>query len=83
MSKSVDSFIIRVKKKQKTATKIFKEMYTKEEQESKSEILEELLYQIEVCEGFCRPVTETQMREWLKCANVEQILRKARMHKAA
>ena len=78
-----DKFLVEVRKKQEIAEEIFKKMFTKEEQESKQEILDELLEQIEVCEGFYRPITEKQMKDWLTCANVEQILRKARMHKAS
>lgn len=81
--KYADTFTRDVRKKQEIAIKTFKEMYTKEEQKSKQKILDEVCEQIEICEGFCRPVTEKQIREWLQCANVEQVLRKARSHKAA
>lgn len=83
MSRSVDKFLEEVKEKQDKATEIFKKMYTEEEQEQKEKVLDEVLEQIEVCEGLYRPVTEKQMKEWLTCANVEQVLRKARNHKYA
>lgn len=83
MSRSVDKFLEEVKEKQDKATEIFKKMYTEEEQEQKEKVLDELLYQIEVCEGFCRPVTEKQIREWLTCENEIQVSRKAKAHKFA
>ena len=83
MAKAVDIFIKSVREKQEKATEMFNKMYTEEEQESNKKILDEVCDQIEICEGFCRPLTETQIEEWLRCDNVEQVLRKARMHKAA
>ena len=83
MAKIGDSFTNRARKTQNIATKMFKSLYTKEEQESKQKILDEVHYQIEVCEGFCRPVTEDELEEWLLCDNVEQVIRKARSHKVA
>ena len=79
----VDRFEEIVGKKKTYAEETFKAMYTEEEQESKQKILDEICYQIEICEGFCRPVTENEIKEWLRCGNVEQVLRKARSHKAA
>lgn len=78
---NTDSFIERVKKKQRIATKIFQKMYTEEEQKQKEKILNEVLEQIEVCEGLCRPVTENEIREWLNSDNVIQMSRKVRNHK--
>ncbi len=83
MAKAVDRFIESVRKKQEKATEMFNKMYAEEEQESKKEILEEVCNQIEVCEGFCRPVTEKEIEEWLRCDNVVQVLRYARNHKVA
>ena len=85
MSKSKSEFRFEniIGEKRAFAETTFKAMYTEEEQESKIEIFKEVYDQIEVCEGFCRPVTERQIEEWLRCANVEQVLRRARMHKWA
>ena len=71
-------------KKKQFAKDYFKKKYpTETEREEKEEILQEILYQIEVCEDFCRPVNEEKIKEWFECKNVEQVLRKARTHKYA
>ena len=73
-----------VNKKKQFAKDYFEKKYpTETEREEKEEVFKEIIDQIEVCEDFCRPVNEEQIKEWFECKNVEQVLRKARTHKYA
>ena len=71
---------IKISKKQKFAQDYFKKKWAKVTEE-KQNILNEVLEQIEVCEGLFKPVTETQIEEWIDCDDVNIISRKARQHK--
>ena len=74
----------RANQKKEFAKDYFEKKYPKKkDREENEEILQEIMIQIEVCEGLCRPVSETQIKEWFECKNVEQVLRKARTHKFA
>ena len=66
------------------AEKCFDEIYTEEKETEKyRSVLNEVLYQIGVCEDLFCPVTEKQIEEWIACTTVNQIMHKARLHKFA
>lgn len=74
---------IRVGKQQKKAKKIFRQIYSKSERESKLDLLNEVIKQIEVCDGFCKYVTETEITDWLQSRSLSHLAVKVRTYKLA
>lgn len=72
-----------IQSKQKIARSIFRKMYKPKERKAKSNLLDEALYQIEVCEELFKPVTEKDLEDWLSSENLAQVSIKAKTHKFA
>lgn len=70
--------------KQKRTENFFKMLYpTKEEQDKREDILEEILYQIEVCEEMLIHISYATIIKWLQFDSVREVERKARSLKFA
>lgn len=82
MSNTKDPLNMRVAELKRFTRNRFKELFpTRKEQREHKEVLDETLDQLYYCECLCRPVTKTQITEWLMCNNVFAVQRKARTHK--
>lgn len=79
LSHHIDDVIVQ---KKNAADGMFRIMFpTKSEQDKRIEILREVQDQIEACEGFCRPLTEMQVKEYLQYVNPIQVSRATRKYR--
>lgn len=75
------SYEIRIANAQKKAEKLFNQIYNKSEREKKKDILNEVYEQINICDGFCKYVTETEIRDWLQSRSLAHLAVKVRTYK--
>lgn len=67
----------------KELTEVFFKNLYKEPKLKEKGILDEVLYQIPICEDLCRGLTDFHIKNWLRCANAAQVAIKAKTHKFA
>lgn len=82
LSLQSESFEAIISRKVNATEGMFRIMYpTKKEQCNRKVVLEEVQYQVEVCEGFLKSVPEAKIKEWLQLRNAIQVGQKAHTHK--
>lgn len=77
-----DPVLVRISKLRKYATQKFRELFpTRKERNLHQAVLDEVKDQIYYCETLLKPLTETQIDEWLQLNNEFAVQRKARTQK--